>query len=83
MSAQGYWWYSHGEIFRLLRWLEERGDLDTVDAAIRVVEKPWHWDDEYEQMCREDAEARAGDASRDAAIDRAECRSEVAEYEEP
>ncbi len=73
--ATGYWWYDHSEISRLLRWLDESGVL-LVQDCIRICEKPWHWDDEYEEMC---AEQSGKAAARDAAIDRADCRSEVAD----
>jgi hypothetical protein len=77
--ATGYWWYDHTEISRLLRWLDDNGGIDVRDC-IGIVEKPWHWDAEYEEMCREQAGAAA---KRDSAIDAAEFRSEVAEYEDP
>jgi hypothetical protein len=60
------WWTDHGKIFTLLRWLEDRAEIATIDDAIRVVEKPWNWDAEYQQMQREDTEDRAEQCEKDA-----------------
>jgi len=55
----GEWWLDSGEIARLLRWLEKEDGLDVADC-IAIVEKPWHWDTEYSDMCR----AQMSDAER-------------------
>lgn len=52
-----YWWENCGEIARLLQWLDADtgfGPLD-VEHCIEIVSSPWSWDDEYQQMCREQA----------------------------
>jgi hypothetical protein len=48
--AMPEWCADCGEIARLLRWLNEKEDIDVV-GAIHIVEKPWHWDAEYQEMC--------------------------------
>lgn len=55
MMTGGEWWADCGEIARLLRWLWEEEDIEMAEA-IEVVAKPWHWDDEYQEMCREQGE---------------------------
>ena len=53
MSAE--WYADHYEILRLLRWLhehEEHGPLE-IEHVFDVLEKPWHWDEEYSTMVRE------------------------------
>jgi hypothetical protein len=49
------WWQDTGELSALLRWLhkhDEHGPLE-VDNCIEIVEKPWHWSEEYAEMCAE------------------------------
>lgn len=50
-----HWWQDCGEIARLLRWLDkhdEHGPLEVIHC-IDIVQKPHHWDAEYQEMCRE------------------------------
>jgi hypothetical protein len=45
------WTDDRGQIVRLLMWMREgTPDID-ARTLINVVEKPWHYDDEYRQMC--------------------------------
>ena len=46
------WWEDRDEIVALLRWLDETGALRDVDEAIYVVEKPWKYSEEREDMVR-------------------------------
>lgn len=52
-----YWWQEPGNIARLLRYLESHEGLDVRDA-IAIVEKPWHWDPEFQEMC--DVQSKGG-----------------------
>lgn len=45
------WWHDHREIAALLAWLDERGE--TPDDVAYLVEKPWKWTPEYQQMLNE------------------------------
>jgi hypothetical protein len=46
-------WYSRcSNVAELMRWLADRGEL-TVDTAIDIVEKPWHWTPERDEMIAE------------------------------
>lgn len=49
------WCQDCREIARLLRFVNEQERLDVKDA-IAIVEKPWHWDLEYQAMCEEQAD---------------------------
>ena len=51
------WWADPSEIARLLRHLRDGDGLD-VGEAIEIVEKPWHWDDEYLEMTKKGAVRR-------------------------
>lgn len=55
--GQQHWWQDSGEIARLLRYLNDGldGPLEMADA-IYIVEKPWKWDEEYAEMCKEQTE---------------------------
>jgi hypothetical protein len=44
------WCLDSGNIASLLRWLDENDELEDIGAAIDIVEKPWHWDKEYQAM---------------------------------
>lgn len=47
-------WYDDREnIARLLTWLEERCELRSIDDAIYLVEKPWKWTPEWNELQRE------------------------------
>jgi hypothetical protein len=50
------WCNSSAEIARLLRWLDDSDELGDVADVIAIVEKPWHWDREYQLMCAEQAD---------------------------
>lgn len=53
------WYDQPAEIERLLRWLQERGDLvgwESIDF-IYLTSKPWKWTGEYEAMVAEEAQA--------------------------
>lgn len=41
-----YWWENTAEIAALGKWLQGHGLLDD---PWELVEKPWHWDDEYKE----------------------------------
>lgn len=58
-SGSGPWWESHTEVARLIRWLGESGSVDDYDASdwAYLVEKPWKWDSEYQEMLKMSAEA--------------------------
>lgn len=47
------WCANPSEIARLLRWMHEHDDYGPIDldTVWEVLEKPWHWDREYSQMC--------------------------------
>ena len=49
------WCADPGECGRLLRWLHEHDDKGPITMAtvFEVLEKPWHWDGEYEAMILE------------------------------
>lgn len=69
------WWHSHAEIARLLRWLDDGGELEDVEACWRLVEKPWHWDKEYDQMCADqDGPTNARESEAEAAETRSEAK---------
>jgi len=80
IPAPAPWYVDSGEIARLMRHLRDNGDLRELDDAIRLVEKPWHWTEEYESMC---SEQDGGRIARDGAADAYEAREAIREYEEP
>ena len=57
------WCADCGEIARLLRWLQGGDGLDVRDA-IAIVEKPWNWDREYQEMCAEQRPKSAAEKAR-------------------
>ncbi len=85
-DAKSTWWHNCGEIARLLRFLRDGDGLELADA-IAIVEKPWHWDVEYRDMCDQQAAERAIIVEREmrsenGAID-AEAREMITDCEEP
>lgn len=47
------WWHTPANIASLLSWLNDQpGGID-VKTCIEIVEKPWHWGDEYDDMLRQ------------------------------
>jgi len=44
------WCLDSGNIAALLSWLDENDEIENIAAAIAIVEKPWHWDREYQAM---------------------------------
>jgi hypothetical protein len=44
------WWTDPSEIAGLLRYLRDGDGID-VPECIDIVEKPWHWTKEYNEMC--------------------------------
>ena len=56
---QHSWFDDTAEIARLLRWLtdhERDQPVTELTDIIGVVEKPWHWGNEYEAMLKEQGE---------------------------
>lgn len=53
------WYEERSNVVEFLEWLDERGELATVDAAIAIVEKPWKWTLEYDSMRKAQADAFA------------------------
>jgi hypothetical protein len=56
------WCLDPAEILRLLRWMNddpENGPID-ISVAFAVLEKPWHWDEEWKEMDREQRSEREG-----------------------
>ena len=53
ITDSGYWWEDHRNIYLLLEWLRGNSDSYDGDMAIDVVEKPWKWDDEYQEALAE------------------------------
>lgn len=52
LIGQQHWWQDCGEIARLVRYLhadDQYGPLD-VDNCLEIVEKPWNWNAEYQEM---------------------------------
>lgn len=47
-------WESHNNIADLLAFLDDRGELLTVDAAIEVVREPWKWLPEFRELIHEE-----------------------------
>jgi hypothetical protein len=47
------WYDDHGNVAMLLRDLEERCEVTTVDGAIDVAEKPWKWQMEWDRLVKE------------------------------
>ncbi len=46
------WYTDHARLSDLARWLIKRDELP-LDEVPYYLEKPWKWEREYEQMCRE------------------------------
>ena len=44
------WWADHQELAALLRWLEEQHGYTSSTEIIPVLEKPWKWQPEYDEM---------------------------------
>lgn len=57
-------WYerpgAHTEIAELISWLLDRCELTGLDEALCVIEKPWKYSAEREQMVAERGRVRAG-----------------------
>lgn len=51
------WYTDPAEVAALLRWLDDRCELRGVDDAIHVVEEPWSYTAEREQMVAEERHA--------------------------
>lgn len=68
-SSTAEWYLDSRNIARLVRYLEEHGDgfsarrSEMLTEITDILEKPWHWTAEYEEMLaheRETAEKQAG-----------------------
>lgn len=47
------WYEDPTSIAELAHWLDDRGDLPKVSDALHLVEKPWHYEDAWQQMLAE------------------------------
>lgn len=54
--AMPEWCASPVECGRLLRWMHGHDELGPIELSTvwEVLEKPWHWNDEYSRMIREE-----------------------------
>lgn len=43
------WWENTGNVAQLLRWMHENEPMP-FETTIQVVEKPWKWTDEWNEM---------------------------------
>ena len=50
MEAGMEWWRTVANVVELAYWLEERCELPAVADCIRLFDKPWHFDAEYQAM---------------------------------
>jgi hypothetical protein len=48
--AEVPWYAAHGEIARLLRWLNDTDAGIASSTCVEIVEKPWNWTEEYVLM---------------------------------
>ncbi len=53
------WCDDTGELLRLLRWMHEDDELGPLEPEnfFEVLEKPWHFDAEYNRMLNEQSDA--------------------------
>lgn len=49
----GPWYAARDNIADLLQWLADRGQLNGVDEAIYLIQKPWKWESEFHEMVAE------------------------------
>lgn len=60
------WWHDHMKLAEIVRWLVDNGELDdmsrptgqSADRIIELLESPWKWDAEYEEMRAEEAKSK-------------------------
>lgn len=44
------WWHDHINLAHLYAWLDDRCEAPDI---VEFLEKPWHWEPEWEDMLRE------------------------------
>lgn len=46
------WFDDTSEVLAFVRALDAAHELDSIDAALAIIDRPWRWDDEHEQWIR-------------------------------
>lgn len=45
-----HWWHNCQNIASFLEWLNDKEGGLEVNVLIQIVDKPWNWDREYDEM---------------------------------
>jgi hypothetical protein len=67
----GEWWEEPANIRDLILWLSTSEDglpsdpRELLDWVLSLLEKPWHWSPEYEELRREKRHVRSADVDED------------------
>jgi len=55
MGERVEWFHNHDTVVSLAMWLDHNYRFDTPGDAIHLFEKPWHYENEYQEMLAADA----------------------------